>query len=226
MKPKTDGIWEGDRSAVERAREKYKKDPEGELLSFACALYSFRSIPEYANELVRLGEALVRRAGEVLSKGVCGLEQHEGMNSWELYELLAQIDVLSTYLEWISRDRSRSTSSQLFQLANHLCNKGNEWAGFQVESHHSRSLILLTRARLLLRGRWSLAVADLQEVARIASRIENNNQRARVYRKLGLLFRKSGYGFRGIGWGVRALFVPCPWAVRVKSLAALVGIDR
>jgi hypothetical protein len=215
-------VWAGDRNTVAEAREKYQQDPEAELVPFGVALYSFRNNPRFARELLELREPFLARARGMLQIGADRLMSAR--------DYANRADVLSTYLEWMSRRRELSAEHQeeTLGIADTLARRGQERASELEVSDHSRALLALIRAYIAVTRRGHLGMAlHLDMIAREAVTIKDPNQRARVYRKLGLLYRRCSDFSKGIGWGIRACFVPdVPLAVRLKSAAALFGIDR
>lgn len=214
-------VWRGDASAVPEAREAYAQRPDQAFIKLLVTLYSFRADPRFAEELLLHRSKLLERAKKEIDQNFTGASVLERAN-------LA--DMLSTYLEWMSRQpqlspderqESHLAASEVY-LASIALTDELEW------KHHTWSLLKLTGARLdLNENNRSSATWNLRRVAQRAPEIEDNNQRARVYAKLGFLLRKSGWYRLGFYWGVRACVVPrIPFNVRKKALSALLGIDR
>jgi len=216
-------VWAGDPKTVAEARTKYQADPEGQLIPFAVALYSFRMNEKFAKELLELRQPLMVRAqefGQIPQKKLLPHQEHMNL-----------LDVLSTYLEWMSRRKvlSPSERKRLLDTAYRTATYGATLATHQFKaSEHVWELLTLTAARTLIgQQNYRGAVRLLNDVVEFAPSIADANQRTRVYRKLGLLYRMRFRFVRGFYWGIRACVVPgVPLAVRAKSVAALLGIDR
>jgi hypothetical protein len=215
-------VWAGDPATVAEARATYRSNPEGGLIPLAVALYSFRAKEPFAMELLGLRPQLLARAQDLLG-GTAYTEVPKR-------ERADKADVLSTYLEWMTRecDLSDEERDELQKIAIELCKYGMNVVADELHDHHTWFLLKLTMARLSLAKGWvQAALYDLTLVENQAHYITDANQRARVYRKLGLLYRKCGRHGQGFRWGMRACLVPgVPLAVRAKSVAALLGIDR
>ncbi len=136
-------------------------------------------------------------------------------------------DVLSTHLEWVSRNTALSDSEYRFlrNVVVSLCRYGLQMSREAPEGNHTRSLLNLTAARINFDHGWPWAgMPHLESAAAEAEEIRDPNQRNRVYRKLGMLYRLSGRSLRGFWWSIRACIMPeVPLDVRAKSLAALLG---
>lgn len=214
-------IWAGDRATVAEARERYRLDRERYLIPFAVVLYSFRTDEQCARELLELRGALLLRARRMLQIGADRLVSPR--------EYANRADVLSTYLEWMGRrgELSREQQAEVLDLAYDVAFRGQVWAYEPEVEDHTRGLLLLTIARIgLTRRDWRMAEESLARVARMATSVTDANQRVRIYRKLGLLNTRYGRLFRGLYWGIRACVVPgVPMAVRLKSVAAIIGVD-
>lgn len=216
-------ICAGDPKTVAEARAKYQADPEGQLIPFAIALYSFRMNETFAKELLELRHLLMIRAqefGQIPQKYLLPYQEH-----------LNLLDVLSTYIEWMSRRKELPASErdELLDIAYRTATYGATLATHQFKvEEHVWELLTLTAARTLIsQRRYREAVRLLNSIVEFAPRIADANQRTRVYRKLGLLYRVRFRLIRGFYWGIRACVVPgVPLAVRAKSVAALLGIDR
>src|SRR5438105_4312774 len=109
-------IWAGDLTTVAEARAKYEADHVGQLIPFAVALYSFRTERKFANELIfELHDPLVKYAKRFVSGS---REKDIGRSN--------TADVLSTHLEWMSRQPSLllSERNRLHELAREVCGYG------------------------------------------------------------------------------------------------------
>lgn len=208
---------------VARAQEAWEADPsDRNLLELAVACYSFRSSRRYASMLLSLRGSL---------RDLAYREMGAAGRSEDVLKRANQADMLATYFEWMSRQESLPVRQreQLSELAGMVCEWCLSWfRAFSLGSrgYHTYALLKLTEARILLeKGDCVGVLKGLKVVSRIAPSIDDANQRARVYRKLGFLWRKNGRWFRGFWWGVRAIFVSGPLAVKIKSFVALVGID-
>lgn len=207
-------VWAGDPSTVVEARARYDEDQATGLIPLAGALYSFRFKKELAEELLSLLPQLLVYARSLLAVRKESEEQAD----------LA--DVLSTWFEWMSRcgELTRGERVVVLGVAQSVCARGLSIPGSRL---HTWCLLRLTYARLLYSEKnIPFTRRYLVGTSSFARAIEDANQRARVYRKLGLLFRLAGMPFSGIYWGVRACLVfGVPMQVRAKSAAALLGID-
>lgn len=214
-------VWKGDEMTVVEAREQYKEDPDKGLLPYAVALYSFRHKKQYAKELVGLADELVNQIYHEVSE----LNKNTDYNYIHRYA-----DTVSTHLEWISRQRGigltqwhtiRSMAFNLNQRGIYIARIAND-----EQNGHTLPLLYLTQARLQLSigavGPASKCIAQAIESSR---EISDPNQRARVYRKIGMLCRMTDMPLNGVVWGVKSIFVPgSTLAVRAKSVAALFGL--
>jgi hypothetical protein len=219
-------VWAGDPSTVKVARANYEKDPEGGLLPFATALYSFRMKPECIKELFGLRPKLEERV-------IRNIQIQPEASTAERFAVEA--DLLATYLEWMSRQHGLSESDRyhLRELSKEVVWAGLEVVGLYQQSMsecHTRCLLDLTYFSLLL-GTSAQAYGKkfLDDAQKYAPNIEERNQRVRVYCKLGMLYRRHSWLLKpkGFYWGIRACFVRgVPNMVRAKSVAALFGIDQ
>ncbi len=214
-------VWKGDVSTVSEAQEAYVQNPDAAFIRLLMTLYSFRTNSQFAEELLSHRSGLIDRAKREINRNFAGASVLDRAN-------LA--DVLSTYLEWMSRQKQVSVEEQreLHLAASQVCKSSIVITDEIDPAHHSWSLIKLTAARLALNERdFPLATSYLNRVSWRASEIADHNQRVRVQAKLGLLLRKCRWYLRGFYWGVRACFVPnVPLNVRLKAFAALLHIDR
>jgi hypothetical protein len=219
-----DRIWAGDRTAVIEVANRYFADPAGQLVPLASTLYSFRQRPECAAELVVLRPDLVARA-ERIALGPRGGDPVAEAN---------EADVVSTVLAWMARcvKMDETDRRHAIRAAKDACREGLNRL-FALREHvrpggHTELLLEVTLARLLIaEGNPKAALAKVRAIATLAPRIADPNQRARVYRSVGILLRSQLRFFRGVGWGIRAALVPgSSGSVRLKSLAAFVGPDH
>lgn len=216
-------VWSGDESTVPEARRKYRDDPDHQLIHYAMVLYSFRANEEHREELLSLRLALMSFAKKFVEDPL------EWSLSKEHEARLA--DVLSTYLEWMSRRQELSSSEQsnLRRLAWDVYRIGARHDDILEETgDHTLDLLELTAARLFIDdGEYNFAYARLEDISWHAHKITDPNQRARVYAKLGLLYGKCNRLIEGLYWGIRACLVSgIPASARLKSVAALFDIDR
>jgi hypothetical protein len=214
----TNRVWKGDSTTVNEARDAYQKDAKSGLIPYAVALYSFRANFRFASELLGLRFELLERAATVTVPDALSADQ---------LQFADQADVLSTYFEWMSRrPELREEAAGLRMQARALIIRALSMT--HDPTHHTFYLLALTAVRILLtEGRFLNARQELIWMASHAHQIKDANQRARVYRKMGMLSRACGLGSSGWIWGMRACFVPgAPLNVRAKSVAALFGIDR
>lgn len=221
-----DMIWRGNEHAIVESRERFHEEPEKRLVVHTSTLYSFRRREDCVRELVSLRHHLLARSEALRSTA---------WDSLNIGEVVDQADVLSTILGWLS-DSTKIPSEQQEELRKEACAVCE--FGLQIledllrgvpTANHSWHLLKLTRAALSLRdGKIKDAFRDIHIVDREKDRVFDPRQRARVYRKLGMLYRAIDDSIgRGFWMGVRAVFVPgVPLAVRLKSLGALVGLVR
>lgn len=208
-------VWKGDPSTVAEAFEQYRQD--GNLLSYAMALYSFRHISEYATRLVELRTDLWRYSNSYVAANPL---------RGELMAYANEGDALSTYLEWLSRrtDISEDERNELRRAMTQVTGRAFINARLDSGSNHTWCLLGLTLARSELAFAKSknrpYSRRRLDDIA-ASVRIPDANQRVRVFRKLGMLYRMMGKWWTGTWWGVRAIFVRgVPLTVRAKSIAA------
>lgn len=214
-------VWSGDRTTVAEAKAKYESDPEGELIPLAVVLYSFRDKKHCANELLALRPQIIEYAINYAKK------PH---NDDAPKTQADKADVLATHLEWMSRRSELSIEEQQETAyeARRMCQHGIHVLHVAREKPgHTLCLLWLTFARLCINEKqFSRAREYLTEVETSVVYIADANQQARVCRKLGFLYRKCHSFFHGLDWGIGACLVPkTPWAVRLKSIAALLGVD-
>jgi hypothetical protein len=226
-------VWKGDQTTVKEARDAYLNDPKKGLIPYAVALYSFRQQKKFAEELIGIRYQLISYAESNM------LNHYSTKHMDVCVELAQQADILSTHLEWISRQEH---SPLLFQPeqreyvwanASRLFYFGIKKAEDAKMEDHTLPLLYLTGARLFLTsGKFRSvprAIEFLEEAEdkMALGKIPDPNQRARVYRKLGFLFRQCGETEAGLFWGVKALLIPgATMNTRAKSLAAFFGVDR
>jgi hypothetical protein len=200
-----DRVWRGRPSTVPEAKERYERDPEVQLVSYASVLYSKGDEPS-KNELLHIREKLVERVpqsaddADVLATVLASLARNAGLHPSE-------------------QTRMRAASQKALEIG--LCLAGTLYPG--SPSAHTPLLLRLTAAQLMIQdGNHGHARNRLEYIAEWAATVEDRNQRARVYRKLGMLCRKVNRRRAGWYWGIRALLVPkIPVKVRLKSLVAL-----
>ncbi len=195
-------IWAGDENSVELARKSYESDPEGQFVPWVSTLYSFRLIPKYRQELIDLGTEI--------RKYTCQVQNT--LSSAD------QADVLSTILLWLSeqqQDASKSSDSR--GVARMIAEIGLQIADWSL-GKHTAALLCTTMARL--EGRPMLYKGYHLQLAKVlAPFIQDNNQRARVWKRIGALYltRKNPIGF----WYLARAFLTkgVPGAVRQKVLS-------
>lgn len=223
MKEKTFGaqVWAGKPRTIDQARAKYAADPTT-LVGFASTLYSFRYIPSAAEELLELRLEIVRQANENLVR--------TAVDESNSLKIANEADVLATVLAWMSRRPELGTTEQqkAHDMAVRLCRHGIAFASDLEQGHHTPELLRLTLAELrFANGKVDAGQSLLSDVECQVLLIKDAKQRTRVMRKLGALQRRHAQWRRGVYWGIRACTVPgVPMAVRLKSAAALFGINR
>ena len=175
-------IWAGDETAIEDARRKYEADPEGQFVSWVSTLFSFREHEERRAELRPLLEPLVLL--------------------WARPQLLrkftvVELDVLSTVLLWaadafrVPAPETLVFSMRAIDTVDAMVGLGRKLSREAPLGGHSYELLTLTDAALRLRhGDHASARAFLAIVWKRATAIRDVNQKARVYRKLGVLYLK------------------------------------
>jgi hypothetical protein len=222
-------VWHGYASAIAEAEARYLKDPEGELVEYATTLYSFRNRKWCKEALIGLAPKLFAYAKKFLAGelGFTGKAEKD------------KADVLSTWMEWMSRqDFSAQEQRNFFKMALDMYDYGAslyDCSSKEPWGDASWCLLELTGARLKLaqgpREKGALH-GCLGEIRRNMKGIKDANQRVRVYAKLGMLYRSSytvTYLIKGWYWGIRAPLVR-PWLgkdaptlwVRLKACVALV----
>jgi|GEM_PF-2684349 len=222
----SDRVWRGDRATIDEAWEKYQQG--GNLLPCASVLYSFRHVSRARKKLLSLAKPLRERA-----------EFHIGQigSKTEFNSLPDLLDMISSYVIWLG-DRVPSYPERLSlrRLAWEAATRGERLLIRHYNfpyNLHTRLLLLLTQVQLLITEElYSEAWVRLREAGGLARDIADANQKARVYRKLGMLYRRAGFSngrpFRmcyGFWWIIRAIFVRgIPLNNRLKSVAALLGI--
>lgn len=220
----SDRVWADDPSTISEARARYEQDPEGQLLPFASVLYSFLHRVKYrrqaARDLYALRESLSARARQL---PCCPPAPQEAVEE----RFAAQAEMLATYLHWISRRSPDLGQRERFKnCARRAISEGLGYARGTGQKGHTRALLFLALAAIDLdEGLRLNAGVNLRFAAKLAPGVQNINQRARVYRKLGLLFRRSGAFVEGMRWSIRACRLPgVARGVRKKNLIALCGI--
>jgi hypothetical protein len=212
-------LWNGDVRAVVHAQQQYAFDRRVGLLPYAVALYSFRHKSKYRKELIALLPELLSRAEEVWLWADSVERTAEQAHA---------CDVLSTHLEWITRQGTLSMLQQqlVLRAVDRLCRYGIDCVGEVYREAHTAALLTLTSVRVGLREKSSVWGA-LDTVVDYAEDIHDPMQRARVYAKLGYLYRKDWWLLDGYWWGIQAILVPgITGNVRLKAFALLLGFDR
>jgi hypothetical protein len=220
-------IWQGGNTAVREVRKRYNQSYSDEnLLAYAVALYSFRRDRKFADELLTLTSQLLSLAEREVVR--------PSPADRKLYQAIAtRADVLSTHLEWISRQPKVKSGALTFRnAARRVCEHGIYFAtvGGELDTDHTLPLLRLTLAKLYLDQGARPSALRLAEAAQNAvalGDIPDLKQRVRVYAKLGLMYRRCGEFGRGVAWGVRAMLISgVPRNVRLKAIAAFLGIER
>jgi hypothetical protein len=217
-------VWGGDTTTVAEARAQYFGDSQGHLMTYAVALFSFRYIPQFAREMELIHLSLVGRANALLE--LASVEENP-------LERANDVETLSSHLEYLShRRRLEIRRGLLLGKAVALCELGLKICSehpLPESGLHTPLLLKLMRFKLYLLTRErsrSYVRRRLTEVIDRAPDVPDPNQRARVYRKIGMVSRKAWAPFQAHYWGVTACCVPgIPLAVRLKSFAALAGIE-
>jgi len=228
-------MWRGDPLTVAEARRAYRLDPAKGLIPYARALYSFRHKPKCAKGLVELRSELAPYAERYLAhvsamRGAQRLRMPDG----ERHALADTADVLSTHLEWISRQPTVPragplSGTRLLALAEGACEEGIRLClvDSELARGHTYCLLRLTEAMIRMRQKRPLVDEALASAMWGADGLSDPNQKARVCRKVGLILRKRGRSGESLWWGIKACLIPgSTRAVRLKSLAALCGIER
>lgn len=143
---------------------------------------------------------------------------------------LDSVQTLAVILTWMSRHVPFKAwvRANLRKQAKELVALGIVARPLEQNGSATTSLLFLTAAQIAVTEKETkLADEHLIQAWGYSRTITDPNQRARVFRKLGMLYRKIGHYGTGLGFGIRALFVPgSTLAVRTKSAAALMGISR
>ncbi|HEY0010741.1 MAG TPA: hypothetical protein VGB97_02395 [Candidatus Paceibacterota bacterium] len=223
-------VWGGDQTTVDEARATYEHDPDRQLIPYASVLYSFRNKRVGATSLERLCPDLQERAkGLLLITG--NVSDKQGTAD--------DMDTIATHLAWLSYRQAFSFPERLAlrKLAWEVAEKGYAVAAKLTHpfQKHTPLLLLLTQAELLMGEKlYAPAMGLLAGVAKAAKHASDPNQKARVYRKLGMLYRKASlpYGmpsrmYYGFWLILRAACLRgIPLNNRLKSMAAFVGFSR
>jgi hypothetical protein len=212
-------IWAGDRSVIPEVEALYLAG-NYPLLSYASMLYSFRDDPECEGKLWKLQDEL--RSYIIPDFG------DESDAQWA-----DQCDTLTTFYVWFAdrkdcpdrtrdffRGRALRMSRDGYRLALPLA---------LSKRPHSYFLLALTYASLTEDVRDRNQALD--SVANLAdSLVTDDQQKARIFAKLGMLLRRHGgkrSQIRGLYWGIRGVLV---WGItlrsRAKALAVLLGVKR
>lgn len=200
-------IWAGDRNAIDEARARYYADPHTQLIPFARALYSFRTRAGAAAEFRGLRKKLRERADSIL-----------GGDSEE-QDIADAADMLSTWFAWFGE---HAFAIRIAEFGLRYTKRTSDQGG-----NHSWCLLKLTIADVHWRQGDVRRMKKCLDDVLFHQKVEDPNQRARVYRKLGMLCRKVGRRTTGFQCALRACVVRgIPLNVRLKSAGALFGIER
>lgn len=207
-------IWRGDSSAVREALQQYGED--GDVLKIASILYSFRYLREYQDELRKLLSSLNHEAWVILK------ETPEPQTEVERLALADRIETLTSILIYLGQRPATDAGLLALVNARALIPKGLRL--HKRSGHHTRAFLLLHCVSMDLNK--ECRDETLREAIRTARRVVDPNQRARVYRKIGL-YLGDRFPCRGLMWSIKACFVPgSTLAVRLKSLVALAGLRQ
>lgn len=206
-----DRIWIGDSRTVAEARDAFRNGSKT-LLEFLSVLYSFRYRRRYANELWDYRGGCYK-----LGQNFPGSDP----SKIGLPELANQADVLSSLLLWY-RSQAADYSWRYSRQAKVVAEAGLMFCTADTP-RHTRALLRLTLAEISLSSRMRMQALDcIDTAAEAAPLIEDVNQKARVYRKIGLLLRTAGEWREGMRWGVSACRLPgIARGVAIKNYAAL-----
>lgn len=215
-------LWKG--KYVEAAMlhlEVYGRDPEGECVPFASTLYAGRSHK-------RIRELLLKFVVEQLYGYALRLKLHA-----EPKKFMDRVDVISTIFVWAARqpEVDSATKENLVNVAAALIQEALANEPVLPAAPHSPLLVMLTRAEIHFMDDTDESVAkgllDSYEARNRAETVRDPRQRERVLRKAGMLLRHHGRRRAGYAALIAALRVPhTSLAVKVKTLAALIGIER
>lgn len=209
-------IWLGDHSVVSEVRNDYLQHPIPEhLLQYAMTLYSFRYESVLADELEQLLEELVDLASlwqQVLPMDI------------RLQETVVdQADMISTYLVWLSARDTLSTEKRELaaDAATRLLEKAIRSPGARS---HTKLLLMLTQVQMQEDTERFASQLNVIYFAIKESKIDDANQKARVIRKFGILESRVRW-FSGKRAVFHSMVLPgLSKSVRMKSLAALLGV--
>lgn len=199
-------VWEGDPKTVEESRERYREDPEGELISHACVLYSFRDRADaVADELRELLKGPLAVYTEALPPFVTDQEKTAD-----------EADMLSTWYLW----------SGDVQRAQYIAEYGLRFAHFKPEQgdNHSWCFLKLNLVQIYCRtGDNRKARKYFQDILHY-QRVSDPNQRSRVCRKISITARMLERRDTALQYGIQACLVRgITRRTRLKSAAALFG---
>lgn len=165
-------IWAQEPGAVEEARKKYAEGKQ--FVPWVSALYSYRSTPRYAAELVRMANDIRTYANQLIKRS----------SAIETNSVVAEeCDVLSTVLLWLAGADPRHMTWYL-QDASRLAQLGF-WTADKRIGSHTAALIATTQAFLFTHGGYySDARSCLAYARSMAGSIRDKNQRVRVWKRL------------------------------------------
>lgn len=218
-------VWANDPTTVVESRAAYEKNKNRDsLLRFANALYSARRNRRLAAELVDLCDELIQAAKDQ--------REIADYDETTIASFLDTSDVISTYLEWMSRqvrpgdDRFKimlKLSAEIVMLGIDAATDWDQW----MTDPQSECFLRLTFAQILTRvGKQDGALEQLSIVEHLADSVVVPEQCVRVYAKLGMLLIKNRRRVLGVRYGIKAMKVSgvqedAKKNVRKKALVAV-----
>lgn len=216
---------------VETHRALYKKCPDEEFIPFLSSLYSARLYSRYRDELLDRIDQLQVFLLHPVTECAPGLPK-----------ALDRADVVSTILEWASRQQLKPAKrNYLLERADSVVQDALMYAHRIRGTHrHTYALLLLTHAQIQLRQSMEYAETmpkyatdlknyvgmDVAEACTHAIDVSDLRQRERIYRKAGIIYRHLGNRKKASACFLQSLLVPhVAVGVKVKTMAALLAIE-
>ena len=224
---------------VERHRIAYLHDLKNKFVfvPWVSVLYSCRDLEEYRGQLsesmprvIETAELLVSIFRATTDSIHSKVTPTAALNRQNVMDLLNIVDVLSTILVSTSLDLIMShfsprSRARLRALALELLDAATPYEALLPSGHHGPTFFRLTRYEIA--DKWPDRLTDLIEAENLVGQIIDPTQRARAYRKIGVLRRNRGEMAKGLQFGYRALMVPhTTWEVKLKSFVALARTGR
>ena len=202
-------VWEGDKSVLSDACERYLNDPDNEFIAWISTLYSFRRLSFSRVELIEFADDMLQHA-MVIRRTI--------EESGHTLERADKADVLSTVMIWTSQQpelqKQPGLRHVLRESAIALAKAGYD--GYFDAGEHTQALLAITMATI----EDVPGVVDLyiRHAKSLASHIRDPKQRARVWKRIGA-FHLMNWNPKGIWYLLRAVTVKgIPWDVRRKAI--------